>query len=147
MGQPDETQELFAGYEFGPPVSESDIRQAEAKLGEPLPAVLRDLYRAFDGFRGPTNAAFFWPLLGRDGLVEMNWFYRGDPLFPKDLVARCVFFGDDGCGAQWGISRDSLGQVIRWDAEWGSDFEVAGDSPLHAWRAAKQLYDSLSEVV
>jgi cell wall assembly regulator SMI1 len=145
MGQPDDVRALFAGYEFGAPCTESDICGAEAELGEPLPPALRELYCAFDGFRGPTGATFFWPLFGREGLVEMNRFYRRDPLFPQGLVSQCVFFGDDGCGPQWGLMRDLPGNVIRWDAEWGSDFEVAGASPLDAWRAAKESYDSLSE--
>jgi hypothetical protein len=37
------------------------------------------------------------------------------------------------------------GKVIQWDAEWGADFEVVGDSPLEVWAAEKRLYDSLGE--
>ncbi len=144
MAAADEVRQLFAGHSFGTPCTEADIRRAEAVLGEPLPPVLRELYLAFDGFLGLTNAGFFWPLFGREGLVEMNQFYRGDDLFPQELVSRCVFFGDNGCGPQWGFKRDLPGKVIQWDAEWGEDFAVVGDSPLDVWRAEKQSYDSLS---
>jgi hypothetical protein len=34
---------------------------------------------------------------------------------------------------------------MRWDAEWGDDFEVVGDSVLEVWRAKKAQYDALRE--
>ena len=149
MGLPDEVRSHFAGYDFGPPCSEADIRRAEAALGEELPAVLRELYLAFNGFLGPTNAAFFWPLFAWEpehaGLVEMNSFFRGDVLFPQQLVSQCLFYGDNGCGPQWGLKRDLPGQVIQWDARWGEDFAVVGDSPLAVWLAEKRMYDALGE--
>ena len=145
MAAADEVRAMFVGHGFGEPCAEADIRRAELALGEPLPQALRELYLAFDGFRGSTNAGFFWPLFGRVGLVEMNQFYRGDDIFPIELISQCLFFGDNGCGPQWGFKRDLPGKVIQWDAEWGADFEVAGDSPLDVWRAEKELYDSLGE--
>src|SRR5262245_12006473 len=145
MAAADEVRSMFAGHSFGAPCTEADIRRAEAALGEPLPPVLRELYLAFDGFLGSTNAGFFRPLFGREGLVELNRFFRGDALFPQELVSRCVFFGDNGCGPLWGFKRELPGKVIQWDAEWGEDFEVVGDSPLDVWRAEKQAYDSLGE--
>jgi hypothetical protein len=84
MNAASEVQAMFVGHSFGAPCTEADIRRAEASLGEPLPAILCELYLAFDGFLGPTNASFFWPLFSREGLVEMNQFYRGDALFPQD---------------------------------------------------------------
>jgi hypothetical protein len=147
MAAADEVRTLFAGYSFGAPCTEAELRRAEEALGESLPSVLQELYLAFDGFRGSTNAAFFWPLFGPEGLVVLNQFYRGDNLFPRALVSQCLFFGDDGCGPQWGLRRDLPGKIIRWDAEWGEDFEVVGATPLEVWRTTKQWYDSLSEQV
>jgi hypothetical protein len=145
MATADEIRAMFSGRSFGAPCTQADIRRAETALGETLPPVLRELYLAFDGFRGSTDAAFFWFLFGREGLVEMNLFFRGDELFPQELVTQCLFFGDNGVGAQWGLKRDLPGKVILWDAEWGEDFEVVGDSPLEVWRTEKQVFDSLSE--
>jgi hypothetical protein len=145
MAAADDVRALFAGHRFGAPCTEADIGRAEAALGEPLPPVLRDLYRAFDGFLGSTDATFFWPLFGPEGLVAMNQFYRGDDLFPQELVAQCLFFGDNGCGPQWGFKRDLPGKVIRWDAACGRDFKVVGDSPLEVWRAEKQWFDSAAD--
>jgi hypothetical protein len=55
-----------------------------------------------------------------------------------------LFYGSDGCGPQWGVKRDLPEKVILWDAEWGTDFEVVGDSPLDAWRTRKESFDSLT---
>jgi hypothetical protein len=143
MGMADEVRTHFAGRWFGSPATEAAVRGAEEALGEPLPPALRELYLAFDGFFGPTDAAFFWPLSAREpaaGLVEMNLFFRGDDLFPQDLVRRCLFFGDNGIGPQWAIHRDRPDQVIKWDARWGAEVEVAGANPLEAWLAEKRFY-------
>jgi len=147
MGLPDDVRVCFAGFTLGSPCPESEISRAESELGETLPPVLRELYLAFDGFNGPTGAAFFWPLFAHGenapGLVEMNLFYRGDDLFPRGLVSQCLFFGDGGGGPQWGIKQDIPGKIILWDAEWGSEFEVAGADPLEVWANEKRIYDEL----
>ena len=102
---PDEVRRHFAGYDFGPPCAEQQIARAESLLGEAIPPVVRDLYLAFDGFDGPTGAAFLWPLFeeqpGAGGLVEMNLFLRGGE-FPEALVSQCLFYGDPGTGPFWG---------------------------------------------
>src|SRR5690349_16735751 len=121
-------REEFSGFAFGAPCSTEDILRAERQLGESLPAQLRELYLAFDGFRGPTGAQFFWSLFGQNGLVEFNGFLRDGEEFPYAFVCSCVFFGDAGIGDMWGIKHDLPGKIIRWDATWGEDFEVAGDS-------------------
>jgi SMI1 / KNR4 family (SUKH-1) len=144
MGQADQVRALFAGQRFGAPCTVADVRSAEVALGEPLPPVLRELYLAFDGFFGPTNAGFFWPLFGVHGLVRMNKFYReqlyhGAPLFPQDLVSQSLFFGDHGGSAVWGIKNDLLGKVIQWDPACGDCFDIVGSSPLEAWRKEKEL--------
>jgi hypothetical protein len=147
---PNEAEKVKAEFPdaaYGPPCSDDDIRRATAALGEPLPAVLEDFYRAFNGFRGPTNAGFFWQLFASPrnptGLVEMNRFFRenADDPFPEEVVLQCLFFGDDGIGAQWAFKKDLPGKIIKWDARWGTEVEVVGDSPLQAWiaRANKLL--------
>ena len=42
-----------------------------------------------------------------------------------------------------GLKRDAPGKVIRWDAEWGEDFEVVGNDPLEVWLGEKRKYDNL----
>ena len=86
------------------------------------------------------------PLFGREGLVGMNTFFRSGLEFPAKLVSQCLFFGNDGVGGYWGFKRDLLGKVIRWDAEWGEDFEIDGDNPLDAWLAERRKYEELKEL-
>ena len=149
---PNEAERVKAAFPdatYGPPCSDDDIRRAAAALGEPLPVVLREFYRAFDGFLGPTKSGFFWKLFASPenltGLVEMNKFFRdnADDPFPREIVEQCLFFGDDGIGAQWGFKKDQPGKIIKWDASWGAKVEVVGASPLEAWLAEKAIYDEM----
>ena len=66
---------------------------------------------------------------------------RRRPVPPRISLA-VPLLGDNGCGPLWGIKRDLPDKVIQWDAEWGVDFEVVGDSPLDVWRAEKQSYEA-----
>ena len=143
MKQADEVRALFTGNYFGAPCSTEELSRAESELGEQLNPELRELYLSFNGFHGPTDAGFFWPLWGDNGFVQLNKFYREDDLFPRELMLLCMFFGDGGGGSHWGYKRDLPGKIILWDAEWGADFEVVGNSPLEVWRNEKVLYDSL----
>jgi hypothetical protein len=131
----------FGGASCGAPCSEADIVRAERLLGCRLPDELRSLYLAFDGFRGPTEARFLWPLFAKEGLVDFNRFLREGSEFPHEFVASCIFFGDAGIGDMWGLKRDLPGQVIRWSASWGEDFEIAGASPIEVWLIEKKSYE------
>lgn len=147
MNLVEKVRESFREFPFGPPATLEDLRRAESKLGEPLPSVLRDLYLAFDGFRGPTNARYLWPLFGKDGLVEFNTFLRFGDEFPRELVRSCIFFGDEGIGPMWGIKHDLPGNIICWDAEWGTDFEIVGTTPLEVWLESKRGFDAISDTL
>jgi hypothetical protein len=147
-----ETEEVlscFAGFPFAPPCIEAEIQRAESILGEPLPPPLRLLYLAFNGFQGPTGAAFFWPLfsVGQSGtgLVEFNQFLRHGDEFPHQLVSGAIFFGDNGCGPLWGIIRDVPESVICWDPHDGDQYEVAGHSCLEVWLSEKRFYDTIAK--
>ena len=117
---PAEVRYHFADYQFGEPCTVEQLTQAESRLGQPIPPVLRDLYLSFNGFLGPTSASFFWPLFekraGCGALVEMNRFLRDDDVFPKSLTWKCLFYGDAGVGPQWGLNADMKGKIILWDA-------------------------------
>ena len=113
-------------------------------LGARFPRELRSLYLAFDGFRGPTEARFLWPLLAKDGIVDFNGFLREGSEFPRSFVSSCLFFGDAGIGDMWGFKDDLPGQIIRWSTSWGDDFEIAGTSMLDVWMGEKKTYDELA---
>lgn len=73
----------------------------------------------------------------------MNRFYRDDPIFPQELMKKCLFYGDAGVGSQWGLHTDLPGKVILWDAEW-ENFEVVGADILEVWLEEKRKYDELA---
>ena len=140
-------QEHFAAYPFGAPCSDDDLAEAERRLSQSLPPDLRILYRHFNGFIGPTHAAFLYPLLHKlselgTSLVEFNFFLRGQDYCP-DFVQECIFYGDNGCGPSWGLLPKEPGKVIVWDAEWGKDYEIAGHDIFEVWLAEEKLYNEL----
>ena len=145
---PADVRRHFAGYPFGEPCTEDQLARAESLLRQPIPPVLRRLYLDFNGFLGPTNASFFWPLCdpkpGDIALVEMNRFFRDETVFPQELTSKCLFYGDAGIGGQWGLKNDLPGKIILWNAEWGEDYEVVGTDLLQVWVAQKQEYDVLA---
>src|SRR5262249_45653371 len=57
-----EVQRCCRVASFGPPCTRAQIETAERALGLRFPPWLAELLSAFDGFRGPTNARFLWPL-------------------------------------------------------------------------------------
>ena len=138
-----QVKELFQGYPFGVPATPDALLRAEQALGEPVPPILRELYLAFDGFNGPTNSRFFWPLFGKNGLVEFNAFLRSGDEFPHPFVSSCIFFGDEGVGPLWGIKSGLPDSIIMWDAEWGDDFEIVGSNPLDVWTRAKRDFENI----
>jgi len=137
-------KEAFRGFPFGQPCTPANIARAEHDL-ESLPEELREFYRMFDGFHGPTDAHFFWSLFEKNGLVDFNRFLRSGDEFPHRFVSSCLFFGDAGIGDMWGIKRDLPGKVVRWDASWGEDFQIAGESLVEVWLAEKKTFDGLKK--
>jgi len=135
----------FGRSSCGAPCSEADVQRAEQLLGWRMPDDFRSLYLVFDGFRGPTEAQFLWPLFAKDGLVDFNRFLREGSDFPRGFVDSCVFFGDAGIGDMWGFKRELPGQVIRWSASWGEDFEIAGASPVDVWLKEKETYEEIEK--
>jgi hypothetical protein len=142
-------REAFDGRLFGPSVSTDQIAEAERVLGHELPPILRTLYGAFDGFAGPTNAPFMFPLLkgsafSQESLVSFTLFLRGEDGFPV-FLQRAVAVGDNGTGASWLILLDKPNEVVRWDAEWGDTYEVLEGPLLDVWCREKALYESLDQ--
>ena len=147
MVDPQAVRDTFAGFPFGTPCASAEIAEAEKRLGHALPAVLRGLYSAFDGFTGPTNAPFLYPLTrapraSATTLVDFTLFLRTEGYFPT-FVHRAVAVGDDGGGASWMVRLGAPHTVIRWGADWGQGNENQGGPLRAAWREAKRLYESL----
>src|SRR5262245_60588132 len=109
-------QQMFVGRQFGQPLSEHEIQLAEQELGHKLPQVLRELYAAFDGFAGPTNAPFFFPLrttssFSQESLVSYTLFLRGEDYFPEAL-RDAVAVGDFGGGSSWFIKASKPSSAL-----------------------------------
>jgi hypothetical protein len=132
---------------FHPPASPDAVASAEQALGHPLPAPLRDLYSAFDGFEGPTNAPFMYPLLRAPSpmgaaLVPYTQFLRLECADVKWLH-RAVAVGGEGVGPSWFILLDDPETIVQWDAEWGDEYEVCSGTLLDVWIKSNALYASL----
>jgi hypothetical protein len=143
-----EVRALFPGEVFGAPCTDLEISSAELALGHNLPPILQDLYRAFDGFFGPTDAQFLYPLLkttkpGKTSLVEYTRFLRSED-FPQ-FLQRAVAIGDTGTGPSWIIEIDRPERILWWDAEWGDEYEVVPGTLIDAWRRARDEYARLLE--
>ncbi|EDY15757.1 hypothetical protein CfE428DRAFT_6718 [Chthoniobacter flavus Ellin428] len=145
MSLAEQVLELFRGFPFGAPATLEEIQRAEQDLGESLSPTLRDLYLSFNGFCGPTNARFFWPLFGPEGLVRSNQVLRSREELPHEFVSSCVFFGDGGVGPMWAVKLETPDTVILWDARWGKEYEVVGKTPLDAWSQGKSDYDEIAD--
>ena len=117
----------FSTGRFGPACTSEDITRAEAKLGVRLPSALKDLYLSFDGFRGPTNAQYLFPLLsctdGGSSLCDMTLFFRS---WEQIDLSRFIFFGSSSGDECWGISIDDPKKIIAYHHHMENEYEVAG---------------------
>jgi len=145
MFTPEEVRTVFPEGTFGPPVTPEDMVEAERLLGHELPEQLRVLYMVFNGFQGPTNAPFFFPLLKQPGgrgesLVSYTRFFRSEGYFPE-WVQHAIALGDNGTGVAWFMLVNEGNRLVRWDAEW-DDYQTVDGSLLDAWSTEKKLYES-----
>jgi hypothetical protein len=145
MSRPEEVCIAFPEATFRAPATSEEVAEAERLLGHLLPPQLRELYLEFNGFQGPTNAPFLFPLLERPGprgksLVTYTLFFRGEDYFPE-WVQRAIALGDNGTGTAWFMLVDEGDRLVRWDAEW-EEYETVEGSLLDAWVREKALYES-----
>jgi hypothetical protein len=146
MFTPQQVRHAFPEGKFRPAASLGAIAEAERLLGHELPPQIKSLYLEFDGFKGPTDAPFLFPVLERPGgrgesLVTYTLFFRGEGYFPA-WVQDAVVLGDNGTGAAWFILLKEESQLVRWDAEW-EEYEPVEGSLLDAWYKEKAMYESL----
>ena len=141
-----DVRRVFPQATFGAPACEADIAEAERLLGHPLPSDLRNLYLEFDGFLGPTDATFLYPVLirphpGGESLATYTQFFRTETGMP-DWLTQAIAVGDYGTGTAWFILLNEGSRVVRWDAEW-EEYESVEGSLLDEWIKAKEFYESL----
>ena len=94
----------FATWAPGTPATEEEIQEVEEKIGTPLPPLLRDVYRLFNGWEtgnlnfNSLNASqsFGEPyglMNANEKLTELGW------VIPNEIR----LFAGDGCGDLFGI--------------------------------------------
>jgi hypothetical protein len=106
--------------EFSEPATSIRIRNAESKLGLPLPSDLRDFFRESDGVLGQFGLGVVWSL---DRVVSDNLSFRKNSDFSELYMPfdHLLFFADAGNGDQFAfpIKGGAVTQhdVYAWDHE------------------------------
>ena len=101
---------VASGVTPGRPCTLEELDAAERSLGRAIPADLRSLYEAADGFFDQAGQWFVvWPL---ERLVSDNVRSWSEGRLRRDLLA----FGDDGTGNPFCVPTNEARprEVIRW---------------------------------
>lgn len=131
---------------FRPPATAEEILWVERQLKLHLPDQLRKMYLSFDGFRdNATNSAYLLPLTvdeGAGSLVATNIFFRDNysAIYPDLNLKRFIFFGMSGGDKYFGINLDNPSEIITYDLEVGTKFEVVGSDILEVYAADQKQY-------
>lgn len=118
--------QVFSEAKFSDPAQESDLAEAERRLGRALPPELRKLLLETDGVIGHTSVDTVWPI---DQIIEQNLSFRSDASFallymPFDPL---LFFGDNGGGDQFAfVQSPQRPDIFVWEHETDSRRWVAG---------------------
>ena len=128
---------------FFPPADPADVAAAEARLGVPFPAWLRELYLACDGFVGPTGWHYLSRLGGRDGLVEFNEFLRLEAWAPPWLARVIVFASDTSSGTLTTHFAALDGDLIEWCLGDGDEYTKFDGTVFDLYRREQSRWDEL----
>ncbi|MFJ5016931.1 SMI1/KNR4 family protein [Streptomyces griseoluteus] len=102
-----------------------DLTLIEERLGQPLPASLRELLLETDGIEDSYGTEFVWTA---EKILEENESFRTGAQFrelymPFDAL---MFFGDNGGGDQFAVVRTPLrDDIFVWDHETDSRTWIA----------------------
>ena len=119
--------QAYPAAEFAPPVTAAALDAAELRLGEALPAPLRELLLETDGILGRFSVNTVWNL---DAIVEQNLFFRGDPTFATLYMpfTPLLFIGGNGGGDQFAfVQTPARPDIFVWDHESDSRSWAAND--------------------
>ena len=138
MERPNDIRQRFEGP-FGPPCTPAQVLQAESALGHPLPAILKTHYAHFNGFQGPTDTRFLYPL---QTLVDTTLWLRREGVFPA-FIQSAVAVGDYGVGSYWLILGDEPDTVVEWAATMEDDVYIVLQGALtDVWLAQQEWFDA-----
>jgi hypothetical protein len=131
----------FSAGIFAPPCTFDALAAVESALGVSLPQPLRELYLAFDGFRGPGNAQYLFPLShcadGGSSLLAMTQLFRD---WESPDLSRFIFFGSSTADECWGLSLDDSRRIIAYHHHMEAEYEIAGSDIYEAYIADEQRY-------
>jgi cell wall assembly regulator SMI1 len=131
-----EVRAYFHHGRFGSPCTQEQIAAAEGRIGMRLPDPLRELYLEFDGFRGPTNAQYLFPLAqctdGGSSLCDMTLLFRDWKLID---LSSFIFFGSSSADECWGMSASDPKKIIAYHHHMEDEFEYAGSDILQVYLA------------
>ena len=118
------------------PVTEEDLRRADERLGQPLPAARRSLLLETDGVTDKYGVGLIWEL---DRIVADNLTFRRHPDFARLYMPfdPLLFFADAGNGEQFAVLSPPLDRndVFAWNHEDDSRRWVAPDVETYLrWR-------------
>lgn len=136
----------LGALETGQPCTEREIIDAERILGFSLPQELRNVYLSVNGFAGPSEARFLYPLTRRESfslvtMLRLTQVLRGLPE-AASLWRAAVAFGDYGIGSTWGMTAE--GRVFEWWPQDGAEPFFLDVSLQQLWSERSKLFDSLT---
>ncbi len=124
------------------PASPEAIAAAEAAVGCPLPAALRDLLLATDGLEDEYGGEV---VFSAAQIAEQNAEMRAHPDFPELYMpfAPLLFFGAEGNGDLFAfrilsVGADEDATVFEWDHE--TDSRVAVSASLERYLRGERWY-------
>jgi len=138
-------REHFPDGIFAPPCTLNTVVAVESALGVSLPQPLRELYLAFDGFRGPGNAQYLFPLAHcvspGSSLLALTQFFRD---WESPDLSRFIFFGSSTVDHAWGLSLDDSRKIIAYHHHMEDEYEIVGSDIYEVYIADEQRYRRLT---
>jgi hypothetical protein len=128
--------------QYFPPADPKDVDHVEQELGVRFPPWLRQIYAAADGFLGPTEVRYLYPLLPTNGVLDFTRFLRADW---RDAVwlQRAIVFAENGLGGSLTTHWAALdGQLIEWCYGDGAEYRVLDVDIFAVWAREQLKYDA-----
>ena len=130
--------------EFSDPAPPDAIDAAERELGVPIPAELREIYHACNGFAGPTWTRYLSSLQDAIKLTRMerqNW---GES-YP--WLEKAALFGRNGVGGsltvQWGVLRSCPDEILEWCYGDGGEYTLLSMTWYDLWARERRFVEEL----
>jgi hypothetical protein len=117
------------------------IADVERQLNVPMPPWLREVYLSCNGFSGPTDECYLYPLHGREGVGEFTLFLREQEWAPAWLECAIVFGYIGGSGSTTAHTVALDGQLIEWCYGDGERYTVLEGGLLDLWGKIQARWD------